>query len=416
NTLEADSPRRLCVLLLGSSGNGKSSIGNSILGKDVFRTSSSVKSPTPCIAMDSAQVGDQTVQVVDGPSILDAKDADEDFIEQIVIAMEKSLTLCDYAFSAIVIVLRFGVRFTKQEVNTIKLVKSVLGENVIKDYGICAISYGDNFEHAVEEAREDGQLLTFEGWCREQSGEVKALFEECNFRCVLFNNRTKDENTKNAQRLAFLKMVNPTKPYSKEEFLKAQTSLNKEIGTERLIHDLEEQTQKIIDNTRSGIQDLSEDSSLQHMDFLLQDLTDQQVILRELGMSSPKLRELIISMQLLETEIRSKMRKKSLVEDNMSLTTPLFKSNSSPTYPKSTFPLSTYGCCEQGLLSHEYARGMGTGSGNMGYTPPVNDWEMVQNESNPFPTVRGHRGVPASGWVKMLEYIWKSIMRYTTKR
>ncbi|CAL1546311.1 unnamed protein product [Lymnaea stagnalis] len=120
-------------------------------------------------------------------------------------------------FDALIFVMKYGVRFTKQEKDAVQMVKSIFGENVFRDWGILVFSYGDNFDLDTED---DG--MTFEDWCREQTGHIKLLFEEVNYRCVIFDNKS----TKKEKELTNLKdnIDKITKsPYTLTEFKKGKS-------------------------------------------------------------------------------------------------------------------------------------------------------------------------------------------------
>ncbi|KAK6961799.1 protein AIG1, partial [Biomphalaria glabrata] len=97
---------------------------------------------------------------------------------------------------ALVFVLKYGVRFTKQEKDAVSVVKSVFGDSVFRDRGIIAFSCGDLFDLDCGDTLDNTER--FMDWCREQTGDIEKLFQEVNYRCVLFDNKSEDvtENKK----------------------------------------------------------------------------------------------------------------------------------------------------------------------------------------------------------------------------
>ncbi len=173
----------LDLLLVGREGNGKSSVGNSILREKLFNPRSSCSSQAADTPIRrSALIEGRTVGVVDGVSVRD----DGTNVEEMVRQAETAMGLSD-GFTAILVVLQYGIRFTQQEKTALRKIRSLFGDNVLKDYGIIVMTHGDQFENDAEE--ED---ITFDDWCEGQSGDFGELLGECGGRCVLFNNRTKD--------------------------------------------------------------------------------------------------------------------------------------------------------------------------------------------------------------------------------
>ncbi|CAL1546310.1 unnamed protein product [Lymnaea stagnalis] len=102
-------------------------------------------------------------------------------------------------FDALIFVMKYGVRYTKQEKDSVKMIKFIFGENVFQKWGILVFTYGDNFYS-------DSQI-TFEDWCREQTGDIKNLFEEVQHRCVIFDNKTVSLELQNSQRSTFSSLI-----------------------------------------------------------------------------------------------------------------------------------------------------------------------------------------------------------------
>ncbi|KAH9524073.1 hypothetical protein Btru_048049 [Bulinus truncatus] len=224
-------------LLIGCSGNGKSATGNLILGESCFETTSSTTSIESNWVYKSRKVNGVRIGVIDGPGI-DTNSSNDDIMKAATESFKKALQICDYSFTALLIILKYGSRFTKQEILTIKLLKGLLGEHIIADSGICVFTHGDAFD---DDQQGQDSPVSFHDWCKEQEGEIKKLFEECKYRCLLFNNKTQDEKKRQFQveKLFVLRDQLP-KTFSRDDFetskgerdIFEQKNLNVEIKKE----------------------------------------------------------------------------------------------------------------------------------------------------------------------------------------
>ncbi|CAL1532622.1 unnamed protein product [Lymnaea stagnalis] len=321
--LDRGNGQNLHLLLLGRTGNGKSSSGNSILGKPAFKPSASTSSVTTEILSDSETIGGQLITVIDGPGLDDTeKTSKEDFLASIS-SVEKALDLCDYGFSAIIVVLRFGFRFTRQESDAIRLMRSILGKDVLKKYGVCLMTHGDNFEFEMTQDVEESKAMSFKEWCEAQTGDIKVLFEECNFRHVLFDNKTRDQGKKAKQRQQLLSLIPTGGCYSKDEFLASERDLV-ELNLAFILPKLEQKTNEELEKFRKNLKIIdrncgTDDSEyFKQMESLLADLTEYKEMIVTLGQNNAT-DFFIMQLSALEVEVNTKLKLHAQSRDIQSL-------------------------------------------------------------------------------------------------
>uniref|UniRef100_A0AAY3ZYU7 AIG1-type G domain-containing protein n=1 Tax=Denticeps clupeoides TaxID=299321 RepID=A0AAY3ZYU7_9TELE len=165
-------PNDLRLVLLGTTGDGKSSAGNTILGGEFFKVASGAKSLTERSEAKQNVIGQRKVKVVDTPGFLNENLSDQ----QLVSELQKSITECSPGPHAFVIILSVET-FTDQEGETLDGMRKVFGNPIFK-YGVILFTSGD-------ELREDQTIEQFVG----QNKELKDLVGECGGRCHVVDNK-----------------------------------------------------------------------------------------------------------------------------------------------------------------------------------------------------------------------------------
>lgn len=300
------------LLLTGRTGNGKSSTGNSIFGVKVFTPQSSTSSAvTYEINGASKKIEGVPVTVVEGPGLGDTDIDVTDDGQSMIGLSEKALTLISYTLHALLVVLKYGCRFTNQEKGAVKMIKSIFGEDVIKNYGIIVMTYGDSFDVDMED---DG--VTFAEWCDQQTGDVRVLFDECEKRCVLFDNRSKDSVKVRKQREQLLNLVSGIirSPYSRDDFNRAKPSRNALIVKGKL-PELKSKTEHILSNINECIAKIKESNpveSTNELHRLANELKAHKEFLDTEDMGTGLIGQLLISMSITETRITTLMNIQNL--------------------------------------------------------------------------------------------------------
>ncbi|KAK6961089.1 GIMAP protein [Biomphalaria glabrata] len=195
-------PKNLDLLMIGKTGNGKSALGNMILGRKAFISKCSTASVTTNIQYEVSEVNGRIIKIVDGPGVGDTRMNTEAATKLVMDKMTVAISANPQGFHAFLLVVKFGGRFTEEDKDTIVFLKKIFGETFLKDYCILVLTCGDNFQ---KESEESG--ITFEEWCDEQGGIFKELLEECCWRVVLFDNKTGSETVKRTQLKSLFKMV-----------------------------------------------------------------------------------------------------------------------------------------------------------------------------------------------------------------
>ncbi|ROJ30579.1 GTPase IMAP family member 7, partial [Anabarilius grahami] len=162
-------PRK--IVLLGKTGDGKSSSGNTIINEQRFPTESSPESITAQFQTEIAMVYGRTVTAIDTPGIFDTR-LDEAVIRSEIIG---SIIECAPAVDAFVIVLKVQ-RYTKQEIEILNKIVEYCGEETFK-HAVVLFTHGEELE---------GQ--TIEEFVK-ISPKLQELVNKCGGRCHVIDNK-----------------------------------------------------------------------------------------------------------------------------------------------------------------------------------------------------------------------------------
>ncbi len=165
------------LVLAGITGAGKSSSGNTILGRKAFRVVKSPSSVTKECSKETENVAGREITVVDTPGMFDTDVSEEELLKE---KISKCINMTAPGPHAIILVIKLDT-FTEEERLSVEKIRAIFGEEADK-HTIVLFTHGDELTSSIEQFTKANE-------------DLQEILSRCGGRYHVFNNKDMEDRS-----------------------------------------------------------------------------------------------------------------------------------------------------------------------------------------------------------------------------
>lgn len=192
--------------------------GNKIIGKDGFESTSDASSVTQKCAKGTRTI-ERRISVIDTPGVLDTSTVKtlksmpltsekRQVQKQILNEVHRIFQLAPNGFDAIMLVVKYGSRFTDEDGQALRLLIHFLGK-ASKEYMILILTHGDQARFEAED-KEISVEKCIDRWISTLPEWVRTFVKDIKHRVVLFDNRLREDKEPEGYKEQLVRLIEVT--------------------------------------------------------------------------------------------------------------------------------------------------------------------------------------------------------------